>query len=476
MKKSFKLLSLILAIACSLAFVGCGNNNGGNGGNSGNSGNGGNSGKPSDGGKAAYTVDFDLPATTETSLKISIPDNEPEKKKINAMIEAFNAKYPKITITTSTFTIDSYATTILQQGKAGLLADIVWCNSSNFYVPVASGYALNLNDYVKQAKEAGAFDYDADYTEAFKKMGKSGGNLYAIARSTDSVVTFYNKEILKAAGVDLSVFKNGWTWSDFLSVCEQLRQYYDKNGQKKAYPIDANIGWESVGYPIIKALGGEVFNEKGEFCLTKEVSDKVYAFIRELVEKRYIPSENDSVTSFESGTGAMLFQSASLDVYQSKATHTDKFDVVSFPLIGENPQIGFGFAGYFVNDAVRNNRNKLNAALAFMTYLMSYDGQQVMAEKGGLNLPSIRNDLSETNPDAKWCAQYKDKFNVAAYTYGGSYKVGVDFLQYVKPTLANAVIKALNGYTGSYCIDKDKTADKAYNLFKAEIEEVLEDV
>lgn len=466
MKKSFKLLSLILAIACSLAFVGCGNNNGGNSGNSGN-------GDSSDGG-AAYTVEFDLPATTETSLKISIPDNEPEKKKINAMIEAFNTKYPKITITTSTFTIDSYATTILQQGKAGLLADIVWCNSSNFYVPVASGYALNLNDFIAQAKVAGAFDYDNDFTEAFKKMGKSSGNLYAIARSTDSVVTFYNKEILTTAGVDLSIFKNGWTWEDFLSVCRKLREYYDSIGQTKAYPIDANIGWESVGYPIIKALGGEVFNEKGEFCLTKEVSDKVHAFIQELVAKRYIPSANDSTTSFESGTGAMLFQSASLDVYQSKATHTDKFDVVSFPLIGEDPQIGFGFAGYFVNDAVKKDQTKLNAALAFMTYLMSYDGQQVMAEKGGLNLPSIRNDLSETNPDAKWCVQYKDKFNVAAYTYGGSYKVGVDFLQYVKPTLANSVIKALNGYTGSYCIDK--TAVEAYNLFKADIEDVLEDV
>ena len=89
MKKSFKLLSLILAIACSLAFVGCGNNNGGN---SGNGGNGGNSGKPSDGGKAAYTVDFDLPATTEATIKIGIPDNDPEKKKINAIITEFNKR------------------------------------------------------------------------------------------------------------------------------------------------------------------------------------------------------------------------------------------------------------------------------------------------------------------------------------------------------------------------------------------------
>ena len=301
---------------------------------------------PSDDGKAVYTVDFDLPATTEATIKIGIPDNDPEKKKINAIITEFNKRYPKITVNTSTFVISNYATTIVQQGRAGLFADIVWCNSSNYYVPVASGYALNLNDYIKQAKEAGAFDYENDFTDAFRKMGKSDGKLYAIARSTDSVVTFYNKEILTTAGVDLSVFKNGWTWDDFLSVCAKLRKYYDDRGETKAYPIDSNIGWESVGYTIIKALGGEMFNENGEFCFTKEVSDKVHAFIKDLVDKRYIPSANDSVTSFESGTGAMLFQSASLDVYQSKATHADKFDVVSFPLIGENPQIGFGFAGY----------------------------------------------------------------------------------------------------------------------------------
>lgn len=468
MKNKFRLLSLLLAIVCAFAVVGCG---GTGGGTSQTTSEGGSS---SGGEKTSYTVDFDLPANTAAAIKISIPDNDPEKKKINAVISAFNEKYPKIEVTTSTFVISNYVSTITQQGRVDLLADIVWCNSSNFYVPVALGYALNLNDYIAQAKKADVFDYDADFTEAFKKMGKSGGNLYAIARSTDSVVTFYNKEILTAAGVDLSVFKNGWTWSDFLSVCEQLRRYYDNIGQTKAYPIDMNLGWESVGYPIIKALGGEVIDENGEFCLTSETSEKVHAFIKELVDKRYIPATNDSVTSFESGTGAMLFQSASLDVYQSKATHQDKFDVVSFPLIGEDPQIGYGFAGYFVNNAVQKDQAKLNAALAFMTYLMSYDGQQVMAEKGGLNLPSVRNDLSASNPEAKWCAQYKDKFNVEAYTYGGEYKVGVDFLEYVEPTLAAKIVGALNSYTGSYCIDKD--AATAYRLFKADIEDVLEDV
>ena len=91
MKKLLRLLSLVLAIACSLAFVGCG---GTSGGNSSGSGNGGGSESSVDG-KAAYTVDFDLPATTEATIKIGIPDNDPEKKKINAIITEFNKKYPR---------------------------------------------------------------------------------------------------------------------------------------------------------------------------------------------------------------------------------------------------------------------------------------------------------------------------------------------------------------------------------------------
>ena len=52
----------------------------------------------------------------------------------------------------------------------------------------------------------------------------------------------------------------------------------------------------------------------------------------------------------------------------------------------------------------------------------------------------------------------------------------MDFLKYVKPTLADAIVKKMNGYTGSYCVDAEKSADKAYSLFESDIQEVLEDV
>ena len=473
MRKTSKFVALILGIVTSVSLIACSGK--------GNSG----SGDSSDITKDTYTVNFDISAGTQASLQVAVPNNEPEKKKINALIAEFNKKYPLINVTVTTpFTPDNTVEQCVKQFKADLLADVVWCNSTNYYGLVANGIALNLDNFISQAKTAGAFDYENDFTETFRKMGKVEGSLYAIGRSTDSVVTFYNKKMLQTAGVDTSVIKNGWTWEDFLTCCEQLRTYYNSLGDNytKVYPVDANLGWESVGYPIIKSFGGEVIDAQGNFCLTEEQSNLVYDFVQNLVTNGYIGQKNDSIASFESAADnkdtrtAFLFQSAAIGVYEEE--HADlqgNIDVVSFPLInGDNSAIGFGFAGYAVNRKVADNQAKLDATMAFMSFLMSYDGQQAMAKDGGLNLPSIRKDLSADNASAEWCAKYQGKFNMAAYTYGDSYKAGVDFLANVKPTLTGSIVSNLNKYTGSYCISKTKK--EAYNLLKAGINEAFDDV
>lgn len=471
MRKFSKIVAFALSIVAAFSLIGCG-------------------GKPNDNvpEEKSYTVNFDIPATTGAKISVAVPDNDSERQKINALISAFNTKYPLIDVSVNTpFSADNTVERCINQFNANLLADIVWCNSTNYYGMVANGIFLNLEDFVSQAKTAGVFDYENDFDTAFQSMGRVQGKLYAIGRSVDSVVTFYNKKMLAAAGdfVDTSLIRNGWTWNDFLTVCSQLRAYYDSFGGKyeKVYPVDANVGWESVGYPIIKSFGGEVINDNGEFSLTEEQSGKVFDLINNLTEERYISSKNDAISSFVSAADdtdvrtALIFQSASIDHYEERYPLDLKgnIDVVSFPLInGENSAIGFGFAGYGVNSKIVDNQDKLNAVMAFMTYLMSYDGQQAMAENGGLTTPSIRKDLSETNPDAKWCAKHKDTCNMAAYTYGAQYKVGMDFLANVKATLTGDIVSNLNKYTGSYCISKTK-AD-AYRLFRAGINEAFDDV
>lgn len=466
MKKLWKLIAAIVAatVLC-VALVGCGNYRG-------QPGTGDDSNEETN-----YEIDFNLPVGTSADITVIIPDNEYERTLMNAMIAGFNTVYPNINVTINTLTIDSYNTTISRQYNAGVLADVIWCNSQNFYFLVGGGYALNLNGFIEQAETAGEFDFDADFTEDFQNMGVLGGARYSVPRSIDSVVCFYNKEILAKAKVDTSVIQNGWTWETFLSVCQQVRDYYDENGDTTYFPIDANLGWESVAYPVIRSLGGDVLNENGEFALTESVSEQIVSFVQNLVDKDFIPEGSEQTSSFESGTGAFLFQSTSIENYQSRATLADKFDIVSFPLInGENSAIGMGYAGYALNSSLDDEGKdpaQLNAAAAFLNYIMSYDGQQKAAADGGLTLPSIRTDLSVDNPDANWHKEFSDTFNVEAYTWGSQYKIREEFLDYVDSIYANDLISAMNTYVGSYAV---RDPDNAYSLFQREVEYVFDSV
>lgn len=216
-------------------------------------------------------------------------------------------------------------------------------------------------------------------------MGVFGESRYAIPRSADTVVCFYNKEILADAGVDTSIIKNGWTWNDFLTVCQQVRDYYDGQGDASYFPVDSNLGWEPVAYSVIRSFGGQVLNEQGEFALTRIPPARSSISCRIWSTGNLSPKAANQDSSFESGTGAMLFQSTSLDNYANRAIFQDDsgnpiFDIVSFPLInGQSSSIGMGYAGYALNSHLDDedaDPMKLNLAAAFLSYMMSQDGQQ----------------------------------------------------------------------------------------------------
>ncbi len=466
MKRIFRILAVVMSVLMiSAAVVGCNfrrpDDNGGTGGDN----------TPP---KQDYTIDFNLPVGTTASISVIVPDNDTERKIMNALIAGFNEKYPNISVTMNFLTIDSYNATVSRQYEADVLADVVWCKSQNYYFLVSNGYALNLDLFTEQAEAAGKFNYEQDFNTEFRGMGLFGDVRYAVPRSIDSVLCFYNKEILSAAGVDMSVIQNGWTWDDMLTVCQKVRAYYDSKDQTTYFPLDSNLTWESVAYPVIKSLGGEVLNEEGEFALTEEASQKIVAFVQNLVTKGYIPTGSEQTSSFESGTGALLFQSTSIDNYQTRALLKDKFDVVSFPLInGEDSAIGMGFAGYALNSRLEGKQDKLNAAAAFLAYLMSFEGQQRVADEGGLTLPSIRNDLSTDNPDANWHKKYSSSFNVEAYTWGAEYKTREVFLDNTLAIFTSDIISAMNTYVGSYAV---RDPNNAYKFFKEEVEYVFDSV
>ena len=87
---------------------------------------------------------------------------------------------------------------------------------------------MSLEPYYKAAKEAGVLNLDADYYSSFFSMSEYDGKRYIVPRSMDSVVTYYNTDILKAAGIDPETderFNNSFTWDQFSSLLDDVNTY-----------------------------------------------------------------------------------------------------------------------------------------------------------------------------------------------------------------------------------------------------------
>ena len=403
-------------------------------------------------------------------LRLLIPQgNSNETTMIDKCVEGFQEHFPNITFEKSYVSVNNWESTVRNQNLAGTLPDIVWSNSPDFYYLVSAKIAEPLDAYFKNSEKAGVFNMEEDFITSFIDMGAMEGKHYLIPRSCDTVVTFYNKKLLTQAGIDMSVIQDGWSWDTFMSVMGQYRSYLDNKGKSDWYCCDANLTtWLSCNYPILRSYGADVLTKSGEIAIDCQETRECLTMIKSMMENKYIVE--DGVTpgnSFEVGTAPFLFQSASFSLFAERRELKNNIDLVSFPLINAKsaPKIGSGIAGYAIN---RNSKEKA-AAWQFLSYMMSKEGQEKLAE-GGLQLPSIRKDLQDYHT-SKWGEGYTD-FNLAAYTYGPEYKIVPEFLSYVDPKIKGDLDMAFKDLF-SNTLKRSKTIDKAIETCVLDLEDAL---
>ena len=425
-------------------------------------------------GTTPVTVNLTIDKNVSADISILVPGgNINERTMIDALIEDFALMYPNVKFTMNYVTVNSYDSEIKNLARVNKLDDIIWSNSPDFYFLVNNDLVYNLNPYIEASEEAGVFDLDKDFYSEYFDMGSLNGNLYCIPRSADSVVTFINTEIFEQAGIDMTKIKDGWSWDTFMETCATIRDYFDRNGMGDRYVIDANLtSWLSVCYPMLRSFGADVFDANGNIAINSQATKNCLALVKEMVDKRYIvDSREASGSSFEAGTSAMLFQSASVSLFADRVMLKGKTDLVSFPLINvnETPKIGCGIAGYCIN------KNTANADIcwAFLNYMLSYNGQQKMA-LNGLNLASIRKDLSDTTV-ANWAKSYPD-INMSAYLYGSEYKIDTSFLSKVDAGKKTDFTTALTDMFNSACNgSKNSDLNKIVNRCVEDLEYALEE-
>lgn len=399
-------------------------------------------------------IDLYLDSNVKVELSLVIPSgNENERTMIESAIQSFNLKFPNVTFKTNYVQVNNYESQIRNMNVAGQLPDILWTNSQELYFLRSLNVIQPLNPYFEASEKRGDFNFEEDFKTEFFDMAGDNGTYYAVPRSADTVVCFYNKKLLSDAGISMDTIKNGWTWDDFIALCREWREYADKQGHEKDwYCCDFNFGWTSVDYPVIRSFGGDYFNEDGSIAINSENVKNALTMMRGLVDDRLcVANGMSSGSSFQNGTAPFIFQSAAISHYDNLAVLKGNIDIVTFPIInGEQGRIGAGIAGYALTNAAgdqESEHDKNIVAYEFLNHLISYEGQQSMAE-GGLNLPSVRNDLADpTNPDAKWAEGYTDR-NLEAYILYDERKVADEFYRYIRPNQMANVTLTINDMIG----------------------------
>lgn len=405
------------------------------------------------------------------TISILVPSgNDNEKTMIkNAFDTGFSLLYPNVELDMQFVSISSYETNIRNRVIAGSLPDIVWTNSPEYIFLVKNDIAEPLNGYIQGSEDAGDFVFKDDFKTSYFNMASIDGLRYAVPRSADCVVTFYNKELLAQANIDTAKIKNGWTWSDFLDICAEWRAYQDGLGKADTYCVDAYLtGWGSVSYPLLRSFGADVLDNDGKISLDSDGTRNAVNCIRNLTEKKYsVKSGSTSGTSFDTGTTPFCFQSAAFSLYDEKTILHDKIDVVSFPRIMDNntPKIGGGIAGYSIN---KKSHNKA-LAWQFLNYLISKEGQEKMAE-GGLNLAPIRKDMDDFTTQ-KWGEGYTDK-NLSAYLCYDDEKITEEYLSRVSPEYLSGLQEAFQDFV-SDATNSRKSVDKVISDAVDAITDVL---
>lgn len=397
------------------------------------------------------------------TLRVAVENYTAEKKIISEIGEILTAKYPNVTIKIETISggiSSQYATWFRNKN----VPDILVNNSFDMFTLSDKGLLSDLTPYL----EAEAADPEStfninDYYESYIKMGQANfdGEQYMIPRSADRVVCHYNKAIFKAAGVDMSLVRNGWTWDDFMTVCATLRKYYDSQDSMKAYTlVDPYFTWEAVYNPIFESYGVEYYDENGEVALESAATENALKFIKSIIDNKYASRPSVEQAGMAGNKGCMLFHSQAaslmateLSVYYPDAEKvSDYYDVVTMPVIPGHEKIGCGAAGYSVYDGSENK----DLAWQFLKILLSKEGQNIMADSGSNYVP-VRKDMADyTNPENHWGKGYED-LNLSAYTYNCGAGDDPDWNCYTTyiarkaPKYASSVGSAISTLIANYC-------------------------
>ena len=426
-----------------------------------------------------YEVNLNVDKNTEATLSVMVPsgDGGLEAKYVEAIAEGFKELFPKVKVTLDYRDIsdNGYAASINSAIASGKAPDLFYTNTGFYYYLISKNCIVNLEPYYKAAKDAGVLNLESDYYTSFFSMSEYDGKRYVVPRSMDSVVTYYNTDILAAAGIDPKIdarFNNAFTWEQFNSLLDDVNTYLTSaqaktDGYADCYALDPCFGWEAVYNPIMQSYGANIFDENGNITVESENMTEMATMINTISKKGRIIKPYSSAYNFKAGKCAFFFSSYGPTKMNEELAVRGKFDALPFPLIGENGKIGCGFAGWGISS--RSSATQRDLAWQFLSYMISKEGQMALINNG-LATPSIRIDLAE---EKQWSKGFEN-LNLDAWLVSEDKKICTDYFVKFDPSKMFGIQNAVQNFMKNISdFSKNNSVTYFIGSFKSDLEAAI---
>lgn len=376
MKKSHKILALLLALAMMLALAACGGTT---------------TDTTSDTTDDTSTTD-DATSTEDTSteeattssdaqLEVWIWDND----QLDGLQEIADlwTEQSGVSVQINVVTWDNYWTLLEAGASGGEMADVFWMHVNESEKYMENGILLELTSYIEASDTIDLANYYSDAVELYSYDGKN----YGLPKDHDINVLLYNKAIFDEYGY--SYPDETWTWETFYEVASGITAA--SNGEVYGAAMNTTNDQDSW-WNIVYAYGGYIISDDGTTSgFDNENTKEAMAFLGSLIDDALAPqalvSENGTSGLFTNNLTAMICQGNYTLAGFSEYDNAADFGVAVLPYndANGNGQCDDGERVTVYNSlgwSAAANTEYPDEAYSLIEWFSSYDMQVKQAELG----------------------------------------------------------------------------------------------
>jgi multiple sugar transport system substrate-binding protein len=391
------------------------------------------------------------PAAT---IEYAIWGDPTELKNQQAIVDAFHAVEPKITVKVTVSDWDTYWDK-LQTGLAGGAAPDVFAMDGPLFPDYAGrDVLLDLTPHVQSE----GYPLTALDSNAVKDFTTSDARQLGLPRDLNVIALFYNKDLFDKASVAYP--DDTWDWAKLVEVGKKLTVDKNKDGKPDQWGLyTETTDMENYWSSLVWQNGGDILAPDGKsIVLDSPAATGGLQFLQDLIWKEKVVPEPslfaETGDAFEQGKAAMEVNGSWL--VATDETAGLKFGIAPLPKGPAGRATSVNPTGAVVYKGTKSP----DAAWAFVKYLASPAAQQkIMALKA--SLPANKEVLT----------------GAFATSYGGA-AVLADALGYahLKPSFKgyNEFTTALQGELDEHVFNApDETAAQAVAKVKDQLNKIL---